>query len=215
MTAIPRRLRFKAVLVDSKPPIWRTIDIDPSLTLDAVHDVLQVAFGWRDYHLHLFETARPNRRPHAGEPQPKQYGPLSDWDDDFDPFGLAPKKLDETQQTIGRFLTAATSPCYYLYDFGDDWLIRLEFVESRKAERDEPRVAVVKAKLRGPTEDSGGIWGWEEKRRILADPTDPEHSDIVEWVQAVDADRFPITDVVDLADLNDQFADAFDDPATS
>lgn len=208
MTSSPRRLRFKAVIVDSKPPIWRTIDIDPSLTLDALHDVLQIAFGWQDYHLHVFETARPYGRLRPGQPEPKQYGPPSDEDDD--PFGFAPTTLDETRQRIARFLSEATSPVYYLYDFGDDWLVRLEFVESRRAVAGEPTVAIVKAKLRGPTEDSGGIWGWQEKRRILDDPTHPEHADIAEWVREVDAERFPVDDVVDLDDLNDQLGDLFE-----
>ena len=46
--------RVRADLVGAKPPIWRRLDLRSSMTLDALHEVLQAAFGWTDSHLHRF-----------------------------------------------------------------------------------------------------------------------------------------------------------------
>ena len=205
MASVPRRLQFKAVLVDSMPPIWRTIDVDPTLTLDGLHEVLQVAFGWAGYHLHEFSTARPYSRPQPGGPELRRWGPPGDDDPELAEWGV-PKLLDERRSPLGRALSAASSPLYYLYDFGDDWSVRLDFIESRIAQEDEPPARIVKAKLRGPTEDSGGIWGWEEKRRLLADPSDPAYKSTAAWIREVDAGRWPVNDVVDLDALNKELS---------
>lgn len=207
MASTPRRIRFKATLVGSKPPIWRTIDVDSTLTLDRVHEVLQVAFGWLGYHLHEFGTAAPYSRPRPGGPAMQRWGRPEDDDPEIAEWGI-PKLLDERRHRIGRVLGEASTPIHYLYDFGDDWHLRLDFVESRMAQEDEPPARVVKARLRGPTEDSGGVWGWQEVRRILSTPSDPEHEHIASWLEDVDAERSPIDDAVDLDALNEQLAKA-------
>jgi hypothetical protein len=46
----------KVNLHGAKPPVWRRLEIPSVMTLDLVHQVLQAAFGWHDYHLHSFET---------------------------------------------------------------------------------------------------------------------------------------------------------------
>ena len=46
-------LQFKITLKDIHPPIWRRIQIQ-DCTLDDLHDLIQTAFGWEDYHLHMF-----------------------------------------------------------------------------------------------------------------------------------------------------------------
>ena len=37
----------------SKPPIWRKVKVNESMTFDDFHLVIQILFGWTD--LHLFE----------------------------------------------------------------------------------------------------------------------------------------------------------------
>jgi hypothetical protein len=50
-------LVLKVTLRRSKPPIWRRVEVASSLTLDELHLVIQAAFAWENYHLHVFETA--------------------------------------------------------------------------------------------------------------------------------------------------------------
>ena len=41
-------------LCDSDPLIWRQVEVPTSITLKALHDVIQAAMGWLDYHLWEF-----------------------------------------------------------------------------------------------------------------------------------------------------------------
>jgi hypothetical protein len=38
--------QLKVSLHDAKPPVWRRLEIPSAMTLDGVHAVLQIAFGW-------------------------------------------------------------------------------------------------------------------------------------------------------------------------
>ena len=50
-------------------------------------------------------------------------------------------------------------------------------------------------KIRGPLEDSGGLWGYYDKLRIMADPDDPEHEEVAEWMDPVDPTEFHLDEV--------------------
>jgi hypothetical protein len=47
----------KASLHGAKPPVWRRLELPSELTLDVVHEVMQIAFAWHGCHLHQFQTA--------------------------------------------------------------------------------------------------------------------------------------------------------------
>ncbi len=46
--------QLKVTLKESKPPIWRRIQVPGSITLVKLHQVMQVVMGWEDYHLHQY-----------------------------------------------------------------------------------------------------------------------------------------------------------------
>lgn len=46
-------------LCDSDPPIWRQVEVPTSITLKALHEVVQAAMGWLDDHLWEFTIGRP------------------------------------------------------------------------------------------------------------------------------------------------------------
>jgi hypothetical protein len=46
--------QFKITLSDTKPPIWRRIQIE-NCTLDKLHEHIQTAMGWMNSHLHQFK----------------------------------------------------------------------------------------------------------------------------------------------------------------
>jgi Plasmid pRiA4b ORF-3-like protein len=47
-------LRVRVDLADTKPPVWRRLELASDLFLDDVHEIMQAAFGWTDSHLHRF-----------------------------------------------------------------------------------------------------------------------------------------------------------------
>ena len=47
--------QLKITIKGSKPPIWRRVVVPEQFTFCQLHQVIQEAFGWYDYHLHEFE----------------------------------------------------------------------------------------------------------------------------------------------------------------
>ena len=154
--------RLKISLEDSKPPIWRRVEVRSDATLADLHHVIQTAMGWWNCHLHAFEI------------DDKRYGP--DADDDW---GMA--VLDESEARLARVAPEGTT-FRYTYDFGDGWdhQITVEHTTDPQANVTYPRCLA--GRRSGPPEDCGGIWGYEDLLRILADPTDPEHEERLEWM---------------------------------
>lgn len=46
--------RLRIDLSGTEPPLWRQLEVVSDLFLDELHWIVQVAFGWEDYHLHEF-----------------------------------------------------------------------------------------------------------------------------------------------------------------
>jgi Plasmid pRiA4b ORF-3-like protein len=135
----------KASLHGAKPPVWRRLELPSDLSLDVVHEVLQIAFAWHGYHLHQFETA-------CGA-----FGrPDDDGDRGFEEVG------DESAVALAQVAAEEKAKIVYVYDFGDDW--RHDIVVE-KITPALPGVAYPRCTGgRGwaPEEDSGGIWAHNE-----------------------------------------------------
>ena len=53
MTSSNAIYQLKVTLDDSKPPIWRRILVPENITLYQLHEIIQRAMGWQNYHLHM------------------------------------------------------------------------------------------------------------------------------------------------------------------
>ena len=171
------RYRLRISIIGSEPEIWRTLELDGSLRLDELHDVIQIAMGWRDSHLHEFMELNPfeprHPLPRIGR-DPLRWT-MPDFDDDR-------PGLPESEWTIAAAFAELAGPLYYEYDFGDGWTHAVELIEAEPGGDDEPRAVLLRGERRGPLEDSGGIGGYAAKVEALANPTDPEHHDMKTWV---------------------------------
>jgi Plasmid pRiA4b ORF-3-like protein len=145
--------QVKVSLHGAKPPVWRQIEIPSAMRLDLVHEVMQAAFGWDGYHLHVFETV-------CGE-----FGAPDDDDDWSD-------RKDEATAALAQVAAAEKAKVVYLYDFGDDW--RHDIVVEKIAPAG-PGVAYPRCtggRRVAPEEDCGGIWAFNEYQAALDDTFD-------------------------------------------
>ena len=163
--------QLKVTLNGTKPPVWRRILVDGSATLDQLHEVIQGAFGWWNYHLHEFEIGGTR----YGIPDP-------DWD-----FG--PPTRDERRTRLDKVAKVGSS-FRYTYDFGDYWEHRIKVEKVLDASADRLVPSCVDGRRACPPEDCGGPWGYMDLLAILADPTHPEHAERVEWVEGMHAGPF-------------------------
>ena len=49
---------LKIQMLDIEPAIWRSFVAPASITLDRLHDVIQIVMGWTDSHLHEFTIGK-------------------------------------------------------------------------------------------------------------------------------------------------------------
>ena len=95
---------LKITLSGSNPAIWRRVQVPGDIKLNHLHDVLQVAMGWTDSHLHQFRVGSviyclPS-------------------DDDFYSGG---EQRDERRFRLADISQREKTLLIYEYDFGDGW----------------------------------------------------------------------------------------------
>jgi Plasmid pRiA4b ORF-3-like protein len=176
VTTKTKIFEIKIVLEDVRPAVSRRIQVPGEITLDELHDVVQVAMGWTDSHLHEFDANGVQ----YGQPDP-------DWD--------LREVNDEAKAKLFR-LVGPGDRLTYSYDFGDGWTHTLTV---EKVVEPEPGVGYprcVGGRRACPPEDVGGPWGYAELLEALADPDHPEHDERMEWMGGpFDSEAFDLDEV--------------------
>lgn len=168
--------RLKVTLRGSKPPIWRRFLVPADITLERLHDVLQMVMGWTDSHMHQFEARGVYYGTSAG---------------DFDV-----RRVSEKKTTLDRVLRRPKDRMTYEYDFGDGWLHDVVLEESLPPGQGGPFFLVEAGKRACPPEDIGGIYGYFGFLEVLADPNHPNHREMIDWVgDPFDPEAFGVDEV--------------------
>jgi hypothetical protein len=170
-----RLYQFKITLAESKPPIWRRIQVK-NCTLDKLHEYLHPAMGWTNSHLHQFGI--------DGE----RYGDPELIDDGFEEFHC----VDSTVTKIGEIVPKDGKRFHFIYeyDFGDDWQHEVLFEGCLRAEKGGRYPICVEGERSCPPEDVGGVGGYAEFLEAIADPKHEQHDDFVEWGGDFDSEMF-------------------------
>ena len=163
--------QFKITLVDSKPPIWRRIQVPATYTFWDLHVAIQDAMGWLDYHLHSFEMMEPKHGQKVTIGIPSE--------DDID-YGW--EVLAGWRQKISNYFSIENKVADYVYDFGDNWVHRILLEKILPRDENTNYPLCVKGKRACPPEDCGGVWGYEELLETIKDPKHEEHKEMLEWI---------------------------------
>ena len=165
-----RVYQFKITLWDTKPPIWRRIQVPETYTFWDLHVAIQDAMGWFDCHLHEFVFVNPSTRIETSIGIPDEQ------------FGDEREVLAGWKQKIADWFSLENSKADYVYDFGDNWehILKLEKILPRESNVRYP--ICVTGRLACPPEDCGGVWGYEELLEIISNPEHDEYEDMMEWI---------------------------------
>lgn len=166
-------MELRVTLAEIEPPIWRVVRVPDTYSLHQLHRVIQLVFGWLDYHLCMFNVG--GRR--FAEP-------LEDAEDED---STAMRVRDLALGTDARFTCT--------YDFGDDWVheIVVRGVYIAAPMDGEPALPVLfDGERAGPPEDCGGPSGYADMLQALGDPHHPEHGDYRLWAGDYDPERFDV-----------------------
>ena len=146
------------------------------MDLEELHDVLQIAMGWTDSHLHQFI---------AGD---ERYGvPDPDFEDG---------PIPERGVRVGALLKREKQWMTYEYDFGDGWQHKIELEKILPYKSGTHRPQCIGGRRGCPPEDVGGIWGYADFLEAYKDKNHPEHEEMVEWAgEYFDPERFDLAEV--------------------
>ncbi|MBU0994789.1 MAG: plasmid pRiA4b ORF-3 family protein [Proteobacteria bacterium] len=167
---------LKIKLLDIEPEIWRRFVVPGSITLDRLHDVIQVVMGWTDSHLYQFMIGK---NLYTEYPESKEDG-----------LECGNYRLDGLIKQKGRTFT-------YIYDFGDGWEHEI-LIEEKPYASQELRTEVVclEGERACPPEDVGGVPGYGEFLEALKDPEHDEHDNFMEWSGGeFESEKFNINEV--------------------
>jgi hypothetical protein len=151
----------------TKPPVWRRVQLRADTRLDQLHEILQAALGWENYHMHAFSF---------GEEE----------------FGIPDPELgfnDERRVTLGELIDLGAR-FRYTYDFGDNWEHEILVEELLDPNPDTHYPALIAAKGACPPEDCGGHWGYSDLKQVLADPNNEQHQQMLDWLELDNSSAF-------------------------
>ncbi len=154
--------RIEVALAECPFEVTRTLIVPADIRLDYLHEVLQTAMGWRNSHLHEFQS------------KTKRYGVKSGEDDEIS---------DERRVRLSGIVKPKDPYCGYIYDYGDEWVHQLHVVDFDCGGVPPKRwIACIGGKGACPPEDVGGTTGYADFCAAINDPENPEHDEQAEWV---------------------------------
>ena len=161
--------QLKVTLKWSKPPIWRRVQVRGDMRLDKLHNIIQIAMGWTDTHLHQFIVGKGFAVTYYGKPNPEF-------------ANMGSETLNEKRYTVADLAPAAKGKFIYEYDFGDGWHHEVLVEKILPPDPAFKHPVCLAGANACPPEDCGGIHGYYSLLEILADPKHPEHADMKEWI---------------------------------
>lgn len=152
-------LRIRMLHIE--PEIRRRFVVPADITLDRLHDVIQIVMGWLDYHLHEFIIGRQK---YTEDHEMKEYGRED-----------SRYRLVDLIKRKGRNFT-------YIYDFGDYWEHEITLEDSRYVDSElKAEVQCLEGEGACPPEDVGSVSGFYEFCQAMADPGHEEHEECRTW----------------------------------
>ena len=172
--------QIKVTLLGTDPPIWRRLRVPANLTLETLHNVVQLAMGWEDCHMHDFRIGQ--QRFGTPDPMEREFG--------------GPHTASERTARLFQVLGRAGIKAVYTYDFGDSWEHKI-VVEKRLAPEPGGAYPVCLAgERRGPPEDCGGIPGFYNLLEAISNPEHDQHEELLDWLgDAFDPEAFSVDEV--------------------
>lgn len=123
-----RLFQLRISLRDVRPSVWRSVVVSPETTFDTLHDIIQAAMGWENFHLHRFGWTMRMGGSFISDSYWDNY---ADDDGRTYPLGSTP---------IGAIHFRVGDSFIYEYDIGDEWVhdVRVEKKPERKGGRRHP-----------------------------------------------------------------------------
>jgi hypothetical protein len=173
--------QLKITLKWSEPPIWRRVVVRANMTLDHLHDVIQIVMGWDDDHPHQFIGGSGD----TYEGAPNFASDLS-----------GAETSGNTDVMVADLVSRPKQKLTYEYDFGDCWEHDIVLEKILPPDGSFKHPVCLDGANACPPEDCGGIHGYYHLLQIMADSKHPEYPEMKEWLGGkFDATKFNLARV--------------------
>lgn len=177
-SAVDKIIALKITLNDTKPAIWRKVQVPSDVTFFDLHHIIQISMGWTNSHLFEFQVGDYKLGYVSHD--------LHDMEDTADAGAVL----------LDLLLLKKGLQFGYLYDFGDYWQHTVVVERLINIKKGVIYPVCTDGQMACPREDSGGISGHYENLKIIKDPKHPEYKDTKRWVgRAYDPEKFDIDKV--------------------
>ena len=170
----------------SNPTVTRLLSVPPDLTFDRLHEVLQIAFGWSNAHLHQF-VITDSRDDHWMPdrllslcPDPSRI--IDDRGPDYKESEWTLAQIYERPEWKDRVRIE------YEYDMGDSWRHILALLgratpgtNAQFGAPDDAKVVCLSGQGHPVAEDCGSRIGWEDLKIAFKNPRRAGNRDLVKW----------------------------------
>ncbi len=151
--------QLHVLLNDADPQVWRRIVVPSDFSLQALHSVIQMSMGWQMSHLYDFNIGKDR----YSEP------------DEFDDHPTRPVETPLSVALEGQ------KKFTYNYDFGDSWTHTVKIEKTFEGAKMKTPICI-DGENACPPEDCGGTPGFENLKKVIANPKDEEHENLMDWL---------------------------------
>lgn len=172
-----RAVQLRVTLKLRNYPVWRRLVVPMNMTFNDLHNSIQTAFNWRNYHLHKFTILDQKKNPIAN-------------------LGFDLQTSNNSKDTLAylsEYIPAYNS-LIYTYDFGDNWEHHIE-VEKIIEDYEFKYPTCLDGEGNAPPEDVGGEPGFEYFLEVVADHSHPDHREMTEWASAQRYEVFNLKEI--------------------
>ena len=180
---MPNYFEFEVCLDGVAPLIWRRFLLHEKATFLELHEAIQDAAQWWNYHLFIFQSK--NGKIIAGLPSEDEMDLEGKETPDAEIIPIAP-----------WFRAQRVKTCHYEYDFGDGWECDVKLIQEVYDAK------IFKRRLLGgerafPHEDCGGNGGYQRCVEFVKTGKDPwnDSDDLKEWLGGWDPEKFEFKEV--------------------
>lgn len=152
--------QLKVEINDIKPKIWRRLLVSSDTTFYQLHHILQIALGWKNYHLFQFDLN-------------KKFIGLPDPDDS--------KTISAIDTSLKKMLVQG-SKFEYEYDFGDYWTHSITVEDILSLNKDITYPSCFQGERNAPPEDCGGTDGYNNLLKVLKNKKSADREELIQWL---------------------------------
>jgi hypothetical protein len=155
----------------------RRLRVPASISFMQLHELLQKAFEWHNYHLFYFGILKKDKKGYRTDPVVELVTEIEQREE----CGSNTRTKPMTGVKLSDYLPEYKK-ILYVYDYGDDWRSIVSVVNVIDNCEEELPI-LLSGEGDSPPEDVGGLAGFADFQEIISNPEHEEYEDTIAWAK--------------------------------